>query len=98
MTGYPGALTKVYADADARRRRRGPPWAEDLAAPIPFIGRWYGDGPGMPRVLAYASAEHLSAAEKDGASPQFATALAAQWHPAREHGTGTFVSSGGALP
>jgi hypothetical protein len=63
-------LTSVYDELDAtagRGVRRAPNWAADLAAPVPFVGAQYDAEPGAPRILTYASAEHLGTAEKDSA-------------------------------
>jgi hypothetical protein len=65
---YRNALQAAYAYADeAYDHTPAPRWAYALPATIPLVGAHYGAHPKAPRILLYASAEHIGTAEKDTA-------------------------------
>lgn len=62
------ALQAAYARVDdASAFEPAPSWAFKLPATIPFVGARYGESADAPRILLYASAEHVGTAEKDSA-------------------------------
>ncbi|MCA9559847.1 MAG: hypothetical protein KC583_14965 [Myxococcales bacterium] len=60
-------LLAAYDALDRWAPRRAPEWADDLAAPIPFVGERYGVTSRAPRILLFASAENLVTAHRDEA-------------------------------